>query len=207
MDNFIETDSLSQFGFVERQLIVYDDFIDFLGKTYNFLKKDHTEKGYFTGFDELNKPAEYCPCIHAKFYNLFFLKSDFIYVLYKNIQEMTIEYCEKNNIDYKKEAYHIHGFFSHTKKEQVKESWHDHGADENHLHGFIPIDAEPSHTLYKVEDKNISLIARNGRIIVGKNTMHSRASDWNEDRPRISVAFNIKPYKTMPDNEFYIPLL
>ena len=207
MNNIIETDSLSQFGFVERNLVVYEDFIPFLDKIYYALKKGHTDQGYFSGMDEFNKPAEYCPCVHAKFYNLFFYKSDYVYFLYKNIQEMVIEYSEKNNIDYKKEAYHIHGFFSYTKKEQVKESWHDHGAGENHLHGFIPIDAEPSHTLYKIDDKDISLIAKNGRIVVGKNTMHSRAEDWNEDRRRISVAFNIKPYKTMPDNEFYIPLI
>lgn len=203
----IETDSLAQYGYSERMLPITQDFIDFLALKYNDLKNEHTARGFYNGIDAVGNPAEYCPCVHFVYYNLFYFKHPFIYSLYKNIQEMTIEYCEKNGIDYKKQKYHIHGFFTYTKKEGIGEDWHDHGDNENHLHGFLPIDAEPSHTLYRIDGQQINLIAKNGRVIVGKNTMHTRATDWNEERPRVSVAFNIKPFDTMPDTEFYIPLL
>ena len=207
MNNIIETDSLSQFGFSERNMPIGQDFINFLSRTYYNLKDEHTQKGYYNGMDEFGNPIDYCPCINGRFYNLFLLWDNNVHNLYKIIQEMTIEYCNNNNIDYKKERYYIHGFFSYTRKEMIHESWHDHGSEKNHLHGFLVVDGEPSHTLYKIDDKDISLIAKNGRIIVGKNTMHSRANDWTQDRPRISVAFNIKPYDGIPRNEFYIPLV
>lgn len=207
MSNIILTDSLSDFGYIERNIEINKEFIDFFGKTYHILKNTHIEQGHFSPFTPDGSEKEYCSGRHANLYNLFLFKDFNIHKIYKIIQEMTIEYCNKNNIDYLEEKYYIHGFFTYKKAGTVSVGWHDHGSEKNHLHGFLLIDAEPSETWYNIDDKEIHLIAKNGRIILGKNAMHTIAPGWQENKPRISMAFNIKPLNEMPEDSFYTPLL
>lgn len=200
----IETDTMEPFGYEETNLSIPEDFIGFLTKKSKELEDLHTSNGVFCSVDENGNQKEYCPCVYARHYNMFHFFHPFIFDIQNTIRKMTIEYCKKNNINFEEERYLIHGFYSMATI--MKElDWHDHGPESKHLHGFLIIDAEPSETYYYVDDKVIKLKTKNGRMIVGKNTMHARGS-WNQSKPRIVIAFNIKPVSGSPSDQFYILL-
>lgn len=204
--NPVKTDTFLPYGFEEKLLTIPNDFNDFLIKKSKELEKLHTELGYFCPTYEDGRPKEYCPCNdgHFNYYNLFHFHHPFIFEIHKTIREMTINFCEKNNINFDEQMFMLHGFFS-TAKIRKEFDWHDHGEEPTHLHGFLPIDAEPSETYYYIDKKFLDIKTVNGRIVVGKNAMHTKGT-WNADRPRTVVAFNIKPLPESPIDRHYILL-
>lgn len=200
----IETDTMIPFGYEETNLAIPEGFIEFLTEKSKELEDLHINNGIFCPVDEYGNKKEFCPCVYARSYNMFHFYHTFIFDIQNTIRKMTIAYCEKNNIDFEEQRYLIHGFYSMASI--MKElDWHDHGTESNHLHGFLIIDAEPSETYYYVDGQVIKLKTKNGRMIVGKNTMHARGS-WNQSKPRIVIAFNIKPAQGSPSDQFYILL-
>jgi len=86
--------------------------------------------------------------------------------------------------------------------------WHGHWPTEAHSwHGFYCVDVEPdSYTDYKFKDTdsvtrvksqdNLLVISRSG------NDVH-RSSEWTEDKPRITIAFDIVPAEKLFDAGAY----
>lgn len=82
--------------------------------------------------------------------------------------------------------------------------WHAHWASEaDSWHGFYCVDVEPdSYTDYKFKGSdNISRIKSKDNLLVisrSGNDVH-RSSEWKEDRPRITIAFDIVPAEKLFD--------
>lgn len=83
--------------------------------------------------------------------------------------------------------------------------WHYHWLPEFQAwHGFYCVDVEPnSKTTYRLEE-DIDIESRNNLLVISKSAgdLH-KTSEWNfPDRPRITIAFDIIPAKTLSDG-FY----
>jgi len=91
--------------------------------------------------------------------------------------------------------YYIQCWLNVYNKEEFID-WHAHWSKEYHAwHGFYCVDVEPdSHTSYRVNDREIKVESQNNLLVISKsgNDVH-KSSEWNEDYPRITVAFDIVP--------------
>jgi hypothetical protein len=82
--------------------------------------------------------------------------------------------------------------------------WHGHWATEaDSWHGFYCLDVEPnSYTQYKFlhNDKVITIPSQDNLIVISRsgNDLH-KSSEWHEDRPRITIAFDIVPAEKLFD--------
>jgi hypothetical protein len=76
--------------------------------------------------------------------------------------------------------------------------WHGHLLPEARgWHGFYCVDVEPnSSTTYKLNGKQIEIKSEDNLIVIGKSIddLH-RSSEWLENKPRITIAFDISPIK------------
>jgi hypothetical protein len=134
-------------------------------------------------------------------YNVFqFLNAD-IYKLYHAIGDTVREACEYYGIDFKSQQYMMQGWFNINHNKTGKLDWHDHGGPyAPHFHGYYCVKAEPSTTHYRifndpnreVENKNID-----GRMIVSEMGHPHAQADWDWDGPRITVAYDIVPLKSL----------
>ena len=62
------------------------------------------------------------------------------------------------------------------------------------------MNCEPSYAEYReIGSEDIQKVEnKNGQLLITQSTnMEHRISDWNEDEPRITIAFNIQPIDTM----------
>tara|TARA_R110000787_G_scaffold42679_1_gene104891 strand:- start:1968 stop:2570 length:603 start_codon:yes stop_codon:yes gene_type:complete len=78
--------------------------------------------------------------------------------------------------------------------------WHGHWDPEfNVFHGFYCVNVGESYTEYKLPNvgKIIKVPSKEGRLVFGKSggDQH-RSSIWESDTPRITIAFDIVPFKT-----------
>jgi hypothetical protein len=141
----------------------------------------------------------YDPGNHWFTFNIFNFYSDGIYSLKSNIAEMTKEACSYYGIDYDRQKYYIHGWFNYyNAKRNVGVDpenlhYHDHGDMPHRFHGYYCLNAEPSITYYKINDKIISNVNQNDKAILSKNGYPHAVGEWNEDSNRITLAYNIVP--------------
>lgn len=191
--NLTIVNSFIDYGFEETILDIPQGFNEYLLNKGREIEKKHTELGIYNPYHEDGRERDFCACSYGNLhhYNLFTFNHPFIFELHKKIRNMTIEYCQKNNIDFDKKQFLLHGFFS-TGKIYRELDWHDHGNEEGHLHGFMPIDSEPSETFYYLNEQFLSIPTKNGRLVVGANAPHAKGT-WKDSRPRTVIAFNIKP--------------
>lgn len=79
--------------------------------------------------------------------------------------------------------------------------WHAHWPEKwEAWHGFYCVDVEPdSHTMYRLKDKripedDIKVESKNNLLVLSKSgyDIH-KSSEWDQDYPRITVAFDIIP--------------
>ncbi len=100
----------------------------------------------------------------------------------------------------------------YTKDQYI--DWHAHWPKEFYSwHGFYCIDVEPdSYTLYRVNEKEIRIDSQNNLFVISRSgeDIH-RSSDWQQDYPRITVAFDIVPaqmlqQKHINDVNHWIPI-
>ncbi len=93
--------------------------------------------------------------------------------------------------------YVIQGWLNYYNKGEFI-NWHTHQRPEvKGWHGFYCLDVEPnSFTTYKLEEKEVEIKSEDNLLVIGKsvNEMH-RSSLWNEDKPRITIAFDITPVR------------
>jgi hypothetical protein len=59
-------------------------------------------------------------------------------------------------------------------------------------HGYVAVNAEPSKTIYKDNDNNITEIEnQNGFITLSPAGFYHRTTEWEKDSPRITIAFDV----------------
>jgi hypothetical protein len=87
--------------------------------------------------------------------------------------------------------------------------WHKHWEPEyGSWHGFYCVDVEPdSHTSYRLPDgSTVDVKSENDLLVLGPsdNDEH-RSSEWQQDYPRITIAFDIIPAEVMyKSNETFV---
>ena len=108
-------------------------------------------------------------------YNLFTSTMPEMYFLYKDIQEFFKTEIRTNT----NQGYWIVGWLNYWPNKGETLDWHGHDREIG------------SEEIHKVENKN-------GQLLITHSTnMEHRISDWDNDEPRITIAFNIQPIDTM----------
>jgi hypothetical protein len=157
-------------------------------------------------YTEINGPSTQL----GQYYNIFDFDSQEISNLKSALASATKEACEYYGIDYEEKNYHINGWFnldfksSENKNEGVsplvhESSYHDHMGGEGAptFHGYYCVNAEPSITFYKINrgDQVFENINKNNRAILSETGHPHGRDDWYEEKPRITIAYDIAPGK------------
>ena len=171
-------------------------FAIFFNEQYNNLKKIHSEKNFYTKEEQqigiIYEPGSFC-----QYYNVFDWPSIELYDILLKIKETLKNACAEYQIDYDEQKYMIHGWFNYVTVKNFNGptennlSWHDHGKRRNAFHGYYCVNAEPSITHYKINEKNIDRNNKNGRLIIAKTGIPHAVGRWEFSEPRITVAYNI----------------
>ncbi len=127
-------------------------------------------------------------------YNLLMYPLDQFHELYFEIQKMYKEIDRSDNQMY------IQCWLNFYNKGQYID-WHGHwGSGSGAYHGFYCVDVEPdSFTSYKFYDKAVDVHSKNGLLVMGKTDGDQhRSSEWQQDYPRITIAYDIVPKHYVP---------
>jgi hypothetical protein len=153
--------------------------------------------------------------IGVKDYNIFSFVNPEIYNLQLALRELTKTACEYYEINFEKEQYFIHGWFNLDESpvdkfyafggvnpKQNPYHFHDHsdGQGVPWFHGYYCVNAEPSSTFYKIDrDENniFENINKNNRAIISETGHPHGRDDWFEEKPRITIAYDITPAKQL----------
>jgi hypothetical protein len=141
----------------------------------------------------------------GSYYNIFTWDCLEINSLKNALSETIQEACIYYGIDYEKENYFINGWFNLDFKTQGEasevsplkhpEHYHDHagGTGAPVFHGYYCVNAEPSSTFYKIQGSSTVFenINKNNRLIVSETGHPHGRDDWFEDKPRITIAYDI----------------
>lgn len=176
--------------------------IDFVETTSKNIKNKLELSGLYRPISKEGNERPYNPIDYFNLYNIFTYQNEQMYDLLKYIKLLTKEMCNKLNINYYEKKYHVHGWINRylgelnlVKKEDLP--WHNHGEEKDHFHGVIAINAEPSVTHYRIDGKDLDFIHKNGKMVLLTNYEHSHGY-WQENNPRITLAFNVKPINELP---------
>jgi hypothetical protein len=157
-------------------------------------------------YTEINGPSTQL----GQYYNIFDFNSQEISNLKSALASATREACEYYGIDYEEKNYHINGWFnldfksSENKNDGVsplvhESSYHDHMGGEGAptFHGYYCVNAEPSITFYKINrgEQVFENINKNNRAILSETGHPHGRDDWYEEKPRITIAYDIAPGK------------
>jgi len=133
-------------------------------------------------------------------YNLLMYPLDQFHELYFEIQKMYRE------INQSSEQMYIQCWLNFYNKGQFID-WHSHwGIGSGAHHGFFCVDVEPSsYTSYKfpIDDtiKIVDVESKNNLLVMGKTDRDQhKSSEWNNDYPRITIAYDIVPKNLVPLN-------
>lgn len=172
------------------------------------IQKDILYKNVFNVPEE--KLSEYnefngAPTQLGGYYNIFNLEHEGLRSLRIALKEMAIEASEYYGYSFDEQDYYVHGWFNldhKTEGEKVSplskpNHFHDHsgGMGSPYLHGYYCVNAEPSSTFYKIDNKEeiFENINKNNRAIVSETGHPHGRDDWYEDKPRITIAYDITP--------------
>jgi hypothetical protein len=125
------------------------------------------------------------------------------------LKEMTAEACEYYGIDFDSQDYYATAWFNYDYGIHKYDSkyMHDHSGGNGvpDFHGYYSVDAEPSLTHYHIS-KDInnakSNINKNNLAILSETGHPHARGDWDEDRPRITVAYDILPFDSNRGGNF-----
>jgi hypothetical protein len=170
---------------------------------YNFIQSE------FHNIDEQYKDIV-APNISKKFTEYNYLMYPYLgmHKLYAEIQDL---FYSVNDSPF--DENYIRCWLNVYNKEEYID-WHSHWSKEYcSWHGFYCVDVEPdSYTLYRVNNKEIKVESKNNLLVISKSgeDVH-RSSDWDQDYPRITIAFDIVPsvmlqQKHLLDINHWIPI-
>lgn len=147
--------------------------------------------------DKIETQHTSIPTAVSQYYNLFTSIMPGMFELQRSIRE------EFKNIEHDTSLeYWIVGWLNYWPNKGRTLEWHGHeyGDDDNCFHGYIGVQSEPSQTLYRNigEEEITSVENKNGQLVItnSKGVEHM-TSDWKQDEPRITIAFNIQPRETV----------
>lgn len=152
-------------------------------------------------FDKTNGPTTQL----GMYYNIFDFDNEMINKLKNALNVLTKEACEYYNINFESSNFMIHGWYNLDFKKQGDVGvnplqneifFHDHaeGLGAPIFHGYYCVNAEPSITYYKID--GVTLFEnhnKNNRAIVSETGHPHGRDDWYEDKPRITIAYDIAP--------------
>ena len=141
----------------------------------------------------------------GEYYNIFTWDNPGIVKLKEALRDIMVEASEYYGIDFEQENYYINGWFNldfaSPENREVgvsplkhPEHYHDHagGTGAPVFHGYYCVNAEPSSTFYKINrEYDFENINRNNRAIVSETGHPHGRDDWYEDKPRITIAYDI----------------
>jgi hypothetical protein len=151
-------------------------------------------------------------------YNVFNFDHNGIKNLQNALREMTKEACEYYNLNFDDKEYMIHGWYNYDPKTDggsgvnpIKNNvfMHDHMGGEGApvFHGYYCVNAEPSITYYKIN--GIDLFEnhnKNNRAILSETGHPHGRDDWFEEKPRITIAYDICPRNMNIPTDLWIKL-
>jgi hypothetical protein len=147
-------------------------------------------------------------------YNVFQFNHEAIWKLYHGISETVKEACDYYGLDFYKEQFMVQGWFNINDKKTGKLNWHDHGGPwAPFFHGYYCVNAEPSSTFYKIDNKEDMIVENinvNNRLIVSEMGHPHAMGDWDWDGDRVTIAYDIMPLRffgPLDTSQHYIPLL
>lgn len=128
-------------------------------------------------------------------YNLFMYNLPGFFELFKDVKNTFRELSQST------EPAYIQSWLNVYNKGDFVD-WHNHWeAGKDVWHGFYCVNVEPnSYTSYKLPFLNnqIDIQSKNGLLVIGKSEDdYHRSSQWTEDYPRITIAFDIVPKRNV----------
>lgn len=159
------------------------------------------------------------PTVLGPYYNIFNFDHPGIKNLQYHLKEMTKEACIYYGHDYDSMEYMIHGWFNFDLKTEGTSKgvnplkndhfFHDHMGGEGApvYHGYYCVYAEPSITYYKINNETIfENHNKNNRAIVSETGHPHGRDDWFDDKPRITIAYDISPLLSNVPKDLWISL-
>lgn len=151
-------------------------------------------------------PTEVISTLYFAEYNILTFTDPNWHNLYKKIQthfHLCYELYHQRKVD---KPHYIRSWLNVYEKGQYID-WHGHWDSEfNAWHGFFCVDVEPnSKTSYMWKDdiQMIDVDSKNGLLVLGlsDNDQH-KSSEWNQETPRITIAFDILPFDSIMSTGF-----
>jgi len=145
-------------------------------------------------------------------YNVFQFHILGIRKLYNAVSEMVKEACEYYDIDFYEQDFMMQGWFNINYAKSGKLDWHDHSPQgAPFFHGYYAVKAEPSETHYYAFDEHKVNDNKNNKAILSEMGHLHAQGDWDWDGPRITVAYDIVPFKEIQlagadQEQHWIPL-
>ena len=141
-------------------------------------------------------------------YNVFLYPLPEFHKLYEEIRTMFHQLNDQPN-----ERFYVQCWLNFYRKGEFID-WHHHwNADCKSWHGFYCVSGKGSCTTYRLPPdlkKEVAIPTILNQIVLSKSDgdMH-RSSDWNEDYPRITIAFDIIPERVIEPFRYmnhYMPI-
>jgi hypothetical protein len=127
-------------------------------------------------------------------YNYFMYSVPGIHKLYNGIKE-TFHQCNIHRNGENDREYFAQCWLNFYHKGEFID-WHGHWPEKyDTWHGFYCVDVEPdSKTTYRFSDQEVDIQSKNNLLVISPSAGDEhRSSEWNFDRPRITIAFDIIP--------------
>jgi hypothetical protein len=208
------------------QHVFFDAFLDNdLDELKQYLMNIHQDmllgKFYGVSIDNVPKYNELgggTPTQLGDRYNLFTFENESILKLKSKLKETILEACEYYGIDFELSNYYINGWFNvdfglkYGNAPYDPDNWdgfHDHmdGKGAPVFHGYYCVNAEPSSTYYLINRETpFENVNKNNRLIVSETGHPHGIGNWEWDGPRITIAYDISPYKEGYVGEKWIKL-
>lgn len=202
-ESFIDNDLDSLFNYL---LLKQEDILS--GSVGN-IPEDVLSK-----YDKSNGPTTQL----GGFYNIFNFDNENINNLKNHLRNITKDACTYYGISFDESDFMIHGWYNLDYKTQGTSGvsplkndifFHDHaeGLGAPIFHGYYCVNAEPSITYYKINGNNLfENHNKNNRAIVSETGHPHGRDDWYEDRPRITIAYDIAPKNSHVVTDLWISL-
>lgn len=142
-------------------------------------------------------------------YNVFLFDHPGILALQEGLRSAIAEAVDYYDLS-KDLKFKLRGWFNFDQKADssgsvnpTKDSvfFHDHMGGEGApvFHGYYCVHAEPSITFYDIDRKGniFENINKNNRLILSETGHPHGRDDWHDDKPRITVAYDISPNQHM----------
>lgn len=143
----------------------------------------------------------------GSYYNIFNFDNEYISNLLDSLRSLIKDASDYYGFDYNLQNYMINGWYNVDYKVEIagvvspiKNSahYHDHMGGEGApvFHGYYCVNAEPSVTYYKIGGQNgtpFENINKNNRAIISETGHPHGRDDWNDEKPRITIAYDVCP--------------